>query len=233
MLDGFKNPGRIALFGATSDIGREIVSQLPTQSAREVISIGRSGENALDVTDKEARMRVVSHLFDKADLDLAIIAVGLLGNDSNLSDSENLMTMAEVNYVGTIHLMELIAERMQIQAHGTILIISSFAQVRPRIDNFRYGSTKAGLDFYARGFAEKLRGTGVSIKILRPGFVKSKMVHGLPDAPFAISTKECGRYGVKAITSSRVVTWAPGILRYVAVIFAFLPAPLFRKISQR
>ncbi len=233
MLNGFKNPGRVALFGASSDIGQEIISQLPGDVTREVILVRRDGECALDVTNKEARIRVVSELFDKSDLDLAIIAVGLLGNDPTKSTSENLLAAIEVNYVGTVHLIELIAERMRLQAHGTILIISSFAQVRPRVDNFGYGSTKAGLDFYARGLSEKLRGTGVSIKILRPGFVQSKMTQGMPDAPFTISAKECGRYGNKALTSKNVVTWAPTLLKYVALVFAALPAFIFRKISQR
>ncbi len=233
MLDGFANPGRIALIGASSDIGMAIVSQLPSNSARETVLVGRSGEYALDVTDKAERNRVISQLFDSGDLDLVIIAVGLQGNDPARSESENLLDAIEVNYTGTVHLIELIAQRMQVQAHGTILVISSFAQVRPRVDNYGYGSTKAALDFYARGLAEKIRGTGVSIKILRPGFVKSKMTTGIPIAPFAITVQDCGDYGVKALSSKKVVTWAPSFLKYVALIFVVLPTPIFRKITAR
>jgi decaprenylphospho-beta-D-erythro-pentofuranosid-2-ulose 2-reductase len=233
VLNGFKSPGRVALVGANSEIGLAIVAQLPADQPREVILVGRTGEYALDVTDKAARTRVISELFDKADVDIAIIAVGLLGNDPEKSDCENLLAAIDVNYVSTLHLLELISERMKIQAHGTILVISSFAQVRPRADNFGYGSTKAGLDFYARGLALKLEGTGVKIKILRPGFVKSKMTQGMSATPFNITSDECGKYGVQALASEKLVTWAPAILKYVATVFALLPAPIFRKISQR
>ena len=233
MLNGFKNPGRIALIGAKSEIGISIVTQLPENKSREVIMVNRSGEYALDVTDKAGRERVVSKLFDEGDLDLVIIAVGLLGNNEQFSTADNLVAAMEVNYVGTVHLLELIAERMKKQAHGQILAISSFAQVRPRPDNFRYGSTKAGLDFYARGLALSLEGTGVTLKILRPGFVRSKMTAGMDDAPFAITVQECGAYGVKALQSKNLITWAPSLLKYVAFIFKSLPPAIFSKISSR
>ena len=145
MLNGFKNPGRIALIGGSSEIGMAIVTQLPENKSRQVILVDRIGEYALDVTDKAGRERVVARLFDEGDVDLVVIAVGLLGNNTELSMADNLVAAMEVNYVGTVHLLELIAERMKKQAHGQILAISSFAQVRPRSDNFRYGSTKAAL----------------------------------------------------------------------------------------
>lgn len=233
MLNGFKNPGRIALIGGESDIGLSIINQLPPDKSRDVILVGRVGEWVLDVTDKAARKAIVEKLFAGKDLDLVIIAVGVLGNDPTLSAADNLVQAMEVNYLSTVHLLSLISDRMKNQAHGTILVISSFAQVRPRDDNFGYGSTKAGLDFYARGLGSKLKGSGVTIKILRPGFVKSKMTEGLATPPFTISTEECGRYGVMALKSKKIVTWAPSILKYISVIFKSLPLPIFRRISQR
>ena len=233
MLNGFKNPGRVALIGGESEIGLSIVAQLPPDKSRQVILVGRSGEYALDVTKKDAREEMVEKLFSGKDLDLVIIAVGVLGKDPTLSAADNLVQAMDVNYLSTVHLLSLISDRMKNQAHGTILVISSFAQVRPRDDNFGYGSTKAGLDFYARGLASKCKGTGVTIKILRPGFVKSKMTEGLATPPFTITSQECGRYGVLALKSQQVVTWAPAILKYISVIFKSLPLPIFRKISQR
>ena len=233
MLNGFKNPGRIALIGGESEIVLSIVAQLPEDKSREVILVGRTGEYGLDVTNKKDREKLVAKLFEGKDLDLAIIAVGVLGRDPTLSAADNLVQAMDVNYLSTVHLLSMISDGMKNQAHGTILVISSFAQVRPRDDNFGYGSTKAGLDFYARGLASNLKGTGVSIKILRPGFVKSKMTEGLTIPPFTISSEACGRYGVLALKSKRVVTWAPTILKYVSVIFKALPLPIFRKISQR
>jgi len=233
VLNGFKNPGRVVLVGARSEIGLSILAQLPVNPGREVVLVGRGGDFELDVTDKAARIRFVDELFDKGDVDCTIVAVGVLGNDPSKSRAENLLAAMDVNYLSSVHLIELIAERMRVQAHGTILIISSFAQVRPRNDNYGYGSAKAGLDFYARGLASSLEGSGVSVKILRPGFVKSKMTEGMSTAPFAITSEECGRYGAQALASDDLITWAPSILKYLSLAFKALPAPIFRKISQR
>ena len=233
MLNGFKSVGRLALIGSGSEIGQAIVAKLVGEKSPEIILVGRGGDFALDVTDKSARELLVEQIFTQGDLDLAIIAVGVLGNNPGKSEVENLLEAINVNYLGTVHLLALIAERMKIQAHGTILVISSFAQVRPRVDNFAYGSTKAGLDFYARGLAAKLQGTGVEVTILRPGFVKSKMTTGMVIAPFAITPEECANFAVNALKSKKAVTWAPSLLRYVAVAFTTMPTALFRKISQR
>ncbi len=233
MLNGFKSPGRIALIGGESEIGLAIVSHLPEDKSREVILVSRSGEYAMDITVKADRERTVHNLFAKGDVDLAIVAVGLLGNDPDKSSADNLLAAMDVNYLSTVHFVELLVERMKEQAHGTILLISSFAQVRPRDDNFGYGSTKAGLDFYARGLASKLKGTGVTVKILRPGFVQSKMTRGMALPPFAITSEECGRYGAQALRSKKLITWAPSILKYVAVVFKALPAFIFTRISHR
>src|ERR1035437_5309350 len=135
MLNGFKSPGRVALIGAEGDIGRSILSQIHPTNAPEVILVCRSGEYALDVTDKSAREKMVEKLFATGDLDLAVIAVGLLGTDRAMNAADNLVAAMEVNYVGTVHILKLVSDRMKNQAHGTILVISSFAQNRPRDDN--------------------------------------------------------------------------------------------------
>jgi len=233
MLNGFKSPGKIALIGSNSEIGLSILKQLPKDPAAQTILVGRTGEYAVDVTVKEQRHAIVEKLFADGDLDIVIVAVGVLGNNPKLDEGENLLVAMEVNYTGTVHLLHLLAERMQKAGHGKILVISSFAQVRPRLDLFGYGSTKAGLDFYCRGLADKLRGTGVSLKILRPGFVKSKMTEGLVNPPLSITSEVCGKYGVKALNSRGTVTWAPSPLRYVAFIFKILPGPLYRMVADR
>jgi decaprenylphospho-beta-D-erythro-pentofuranosid-2-ulose 2-reductase len=122
---------------------------------------------------------------------------------------------------------------MKAQGHGQIEIISSFAQTRPRVDNFIYGSSKAGLDFMARGLNERLDGTGVSICILRPGFVRTRMTRLMPEAPFTVNSDAVGKRAVKLLKSSEPVGYAPPVLKWVAIIFSLLPTGVFRKISNR
>lgn len=251
MLNAFESPQTVALLGATSEIGQAVLVHLPLGNLNTCYLAARDPEKALDSlrnlmpahTDlvavnfhaekTETHNQVVDQLFAHGDLDIAIIAVGTLGHDPELDYVANTLNMMNVNYVGSAHLMLLIAERMKKQAHGQILIISSFAQTRPRTDNFEYGSTKAGLDFMARGLNEKLQGTGVCVSVLRPGFVRTRMTKLLPSAPFAIDPETVGKLAAKLIKNQGSVDFAPPILKWVAVIFKVLPQGIFRRISNR
>jgi decaprenylphospho-beta-D-erythro-pentofuranosid-2-ulose 2-reductase len=251
MLNGFQSPQTVALLGATSEIGGSILRHLPLENLTTCYLAAREPEKALAtlrdsipahtelisldfyIERTQTLVQVVDQLFSHGDLDIAIIAAGTLGRDPELDSMANVLNMMNVNYVGSTYLMLLIAERMKRQAHGQILIISSFAQTRPRNDNFEYGSTKAGLDFMARGLNQKLEGTGVSISIVRPGFVRTRMTKLLPAAPFSVDPDAVGKIAVALLKKGGSVDFAPPILKWVAMIFKVLPHSIFRRISQR
>ena len=251
MLNAFHSPQTVALIGATSEIGQSILKHLPHENLDTCFLVARNPKSAalsiekffgdrtklvevdFDATDTQSHFEVAAKLFAEADLDVAIIAVGVLGNDPELDESANALNAMTVNYVACGNLMLLIAERMKLQGHGQIQVISSFAQTRPRVDNFVYGSTKAGLDFLARGLNEKLHGTGVSVSILRPGFVRTRMTKFLPEAPFTVNADAVAKVSVNLLKSGDLVGYAPSTLKWVALVFKYLPQGIFRKISNR
>ena len=231
MLNAFKSPQSVALVGAGSEIGQEIIKQLNQQNLHRVILASRNGAHRYknisipiksDFTTPYGRSALVQEIFIHGDVDVAIVAIGVLRGSRE--------EICNITFTASVDLIQQIAEKMKIQTHGKILVISSFAQTRPRIDNYLYGSAKAGLDFFARGLAEELRGTGVSISILRPGFVYTKMTAGMRAAPFAIDAVKAGVAGAKAIENSRTVTYVPKILGVIALIFRWIPKRIFRKL---
>lgn len=230
MLNSFKSPQRIALIGGTSEIGNAVIASLPQAAITEVIRISRES-SSFDATYKSDRQEVVRTIFGQ-DLDLAIIAIGALGNDPALTEEDNLLNAMEVNYLATAHLLYLISHQMKKQGHGQILIISSFAQERPRVDNFAYGSTKSAIDFYARGLSDSIIGTGVEVKILRPGFVRTQMTMGMKSAPFSISAEKAGLAGAKLLRGNEKIAYAPDLLKIVAWIFRKLPEKIFLRITK-
>lgn len=251
MLNAFHSPQSVALIGATSQIGQAIVRALPLENLNNYFCVARQPKAAslslqqilpsrtqmheieFQAGDALSRGKVVDKIFAEGDLDIAIIAIGVLGNDPELDESANALDVMNVNYIASGHLMLLIVERMKHQGHGQVMVISSFAQSRPRVDNFVYGSSKAGLDFMARGLNDTLPGTGVSIHILRPGFVRTRMTRLMPDAPFTINPDVVGRRAVKLLESGETVGYAPPMLKVVAAIFKLLPQKIFMKLSNR
>jgi decaprenylphospho-beta-D-erythro-pentofuranosid-2-ulose 2-reductase len=85
-------------------------------------------------------------------------------------------------------------------------------------------------DFYT-GLREALRPAGVSVLVVRPGFVRTRMTEGLPAAPLAVDADAVARVVARAWRAGREVVYAPAALRLVALVLRLLPAPLFRRLS--
>ena len=66
-----------------------------------------------------------------------------------------------MNFGGQVSALTAVAAAMKRQGHGTIVVLRSVAGERVRKDNAVYGATKAGLDAFCQGLADRLVGTGV------------------------------------------------------------------------
>jgi short-subunit dehydrogenase len=81
--------------------------------------------------------------------------------------------------------------------------------------------------------ADSLTGTGVSMQILRPGPVRTKMTAHMPDQPFTSDVDQVAEATMKGLASSQRIITVPGVLRYIFSVLRHLPAPLWRKVSAR
>ncbi len=121
------------------------------------------------------------------------------------------------------------AAQLTRQGHGRIVVLSSVAGYRVRRSNYVYGSAKAGLDGFALGLAESLRGTGLSVHIVRPGFVRTKMTTGRPAVPFTVGPDRVAADTVRGLRNGNTVIWSPGILKWVVGTLGLLPQALWRR----
>jgi decaprenylphospho-beta-D-erythro-pentofuranosid-2-ulose 2-reductase len=108
--------------------------------------------------------------------------------------------------------------------------LSSVAGVRVRRANFVYGSAKLGLDGFAQGLAEALGGTGVSLHLVRPGFVRTKMTEGRSPAPFAVTPERVAADIVAGLQHNRAVIWSPPVVGWLLGVLRLLPQPLWRRL---
>jgi decaprenylphospho-beta-D-erythro-pentofuranosid-2-ulose 2-reductase len=248
MINAVGAPQSLLLLGGTSDIAlaiarsyahpglRVVVAARPserrTAATAELSGLGcEVTEIDLDARDHASHAATVEQAFGGGDIDIAVIAFGLLGDPEEAwHDPDLALELAEVNYTAPVHLGVLLAQRMQAQSHGWIVALSSVAGERVRRSNFVYGSTKAGFDGFFLGLGEALRDLGVRVLVVRPGFVKSKMTSGLDEVPLAVTPEEVAEAVVDAIHAKRELIWVPGPLRVVMSGLRHVPRPLFRKL---
>jgi decaprenylphospho-beta-D-erythro-pentofuranosid-2-ulose 2-reductase len=248
MINAVGAPQSLLLLGGTSDIalalarkysrsGLRVVlaarpSERRTAATAELAGLGcEVAEVDLDARDHESHLATIEQAFSGGDIDIAVVAFGLLGDPEQAwRDPELALELAEVNYTAPVHFGVLLGRRMQAQAHGWIVALSSVAGERVRRSNFVYGSTKAGFDGFFLGLGEALRDYGVRVLVVRPGFVKSKMTSGLDEAPLAVTPDQVAETIVDAIKSRRELVWVPGPLRVVMSGLRHVPRPLFRKL---
>jgi decaprenylphospho-beta-D-erythro-pentofuranosid-2-ulose 2-reductase len=111
-----------------------------------------------------------------------------------------------------------------------LVALSSVAGERARKANYVYGSAKAGMDAFYSGLGDDLAGSGVSVLVVRPGFVRSKMTADLPAAPLATTPEAVAAAIVDGVRRGRHTVWVPGAMRLVMAVVRHLPRPVFRRL---
>ena len=243
MLNSFGQFQRIAVFGGKSDIGLSILEFLPKADDVEVILVGRNLKKVKETPYKTQLIEcdfgnldeitlVLNKIFIDGDLDVALVSFAVQKSDSEHLLTENLVEVINTNFVSTSLLLAGLIARMEMQMHGQVLYISSFAGLRPRKNNFVYGATKAGADFFAQGLQDRSRLKNVFLTILRPGFVRTKFTNGLSEPPFSTGVTTVAQIAVKALIRKRKIVYAPRLLLLVAIVFKNIPKFIFKFIEK-
>ena len=249
MMNALAQPQSVAVFGATSEIARALLVELQAPTLQRVVIAARPSPERdnvqaelagrgvavtvldFDAADHTAHASVVEAAFADGDLDLVVIAFGVLGNQADFESRPELaVSAAQVNYVGGVSVGLLVTGRLRDQGHGTLVVLSSVAGERARASNFVYGSTKAGLDVFATGLGDSLQGTGVHVMVVRPGFVRTRMTDGLPEAPLSVGPEEVAAAIVSGLKHQRETVYVPSTMRYVMSGLRHLPRSVFRKL---
>jgi decaprenylphospho-beta-D-erythro-pentofuranosid-2-ulose 2-reductase len=247
VIDAVGNPQSILLLGGTSEIGLATVEAFASDRPLRVVLAGRPSERldsakarleargcAVEVIPFDARegdVEVVAKAFTGGDIDVALVAFGLLGdNEKAWTDVATAVELAQVNYTAAVGVGVALGERMTAQGHGSIVAFSSVAGERARRSNFVYGSTKAGLDAFYSGLTEALRPVGVHVTVVRPGFVHTRMTEGLKPAPLSTTPEAVAAVVVDAVRTRKELVWAPAPLRFVMSALRHVPRPIFRRL---
>jgi decaprenylphospho-beta-D-erythro-pentofuranosid-2-ulose 2-reductase len=241
-------PPRVLLVGGTSEIGLAILTALTAPADTEIVLAGRD-EDRLKAAAKQlpylttiatfdahalaTHQAVIDAVFADGPVDLLISAAGVLVPQPELDrDPLQAGLLVETNFTAHVTTILAAVEAMRHQGHGTVVVLSSVAAVRPRKANFVYGSAKAGLDAFARGLADAVHGSGIRVLLVRPGFVVGRMTAGMPPAPLSSTPAEVGAAVAAALEGTKTEVWVPRSLGPVAALMPLVPRSLWRRLRR-
>lgn len=239
----------IAIFGAASAIAQELARLYAAEGAACFL-VGRNGER-LDTVARDLKARgaatVTTAVADLADtaqhaaliaqakaalgsIDRVLLAYGTLGDQrAGEADAAVMARELTVNFVSAASLLSHLADAMIPQKAGKVAVIGSVAGDRGRQSNYIYGSAKAGLGTFVLGLRHRLAKDGISVTLVKPGFVDTPMTAAFPKGPLWASPSQVARDIRAAMERGSAVLYTPWFWRWIMLIIRSVPDFIFRR----
>jgi short-subunit dehydrogenase len=192
---------------------------------------------ALDVSDAEACVRAAADFvqrFGAPDLVIANagVSVGTHGDDP--TDMAKLRRVLDVNVVGLAATLAAFAPSMRAARHGTLCGIASVAGFRGLPGAGAYSSSKAAAISWLESLRVELRGSGVSVVTICPGYIDTPMTQvNRYRMPFLLPADEAARRMARAIDAQRRFAVIPWQMAIVGRIMRALPNAIYDRLTAR
>ena len=161
-----------------------------------------------DVAEREQTVSAIRELAARlgpVDLLLANAGVGAptTVEPFNVGDVEK---MFRVNVLGVVYSLEAVLPEMLERRRGHLAAVSSLAAYKGLPGESGYTASKAAVNVFMEGLRVQLRGKGIAVTTICPGFVKTPMTE-VNDfkMPWLLTADEAARRIVRALKRKRKV----------------------------
>jgi short-subunit dehydrogenase len=165
---------RVAIGDRDGDAARATATELDRSAAGEVVGLD------LDVTDTdsftaflddiEARWGPVDVLVNNA----GVMWVGRFDEEPEVA----ALRQVDVNLLGVIRGVKLVAPRMRTRRRGHIVTVASAASRIGPPGEATYAATKHGVLGYLTAVRQELKGTGIDLSVVMPTVVETELAAG-------------------------------------------------------
>jgi len=237
--------GKLALVsGSTAGIGYAIAETLCREGARVIVNgRSRSGVDAAVAAIRKATNKdAVGFAGDLSDAAVAEALVRehpgiqILVNNLGIFEPKpfeeipdaDWRRLFDVNVLSGARLARLVLPAMRRANWGRIIFISSESGVQIPEEMIHYGMTKAAQIAIARGIAESVAGTGITVNSVLPGPTKSRGVGDFVDALAKEQGKSGAEFEKEFFKSVRPTSLLKrfGTPQEVASLVAYVASPL-------
>jgi NAD(P)-dependent dehydrogenase (short-subunit alcohol dehydrogenase family) len=186
--------GKLALVsGSTAGIGRAIAQALAAEGARVIVN-GRSQKSVDDAVAAIPGALGFAGDLSQADAAEALVkqhpGIEILVNNLGIFEpkafedipDEDWRRFFDVNVLSGVRLARLVLPAMRAANWGRIVFVSSESALQIPAEMVHYGMTKTAQIAVARGIAESVAGTGITVNSVLPGPTRSRGVGDFVEA---------------------------------------------------
>jgi short-subunit dehydrogenase len=243
----------VLITGASSGIGRTLAVELAQRGAtlgllarraevlQEIVGeVEKAGARALalpaDVKDAGAVRAAADRLraqFGQIDVLIANAGVGATTHAKDLRATE-VAEVININLLGAVNSVTAVLPEMIARRKGQLVAISSLAAYRGLPKSGAYCASKAALSSFFESLRLDLRGTGVDVTIIHPGFIKTPLTAGRhAQMPYLMEPQDAVRKIVHAIEARKKSYAFPWQLAGIVRFAMLLPTSLYDRLAVR
>jgi short-subunit dehydrogenase len=231
------------LVGASEGLGEALAHKMSAAGVHLILS-ARS-EDKLNALAKALPGRADVVPVDVSDLDSVKAAADAVGDIDGLVqiagvywpfgaknwDMEQAVAMADVNYTGAMRLVGAVMPKFVERDAGHIVLTGSLSGFRGLPGAAAYTSSKAGVMTLAESLYADLRKTNVSVQLVNPGFVKTRLTEKNDfKMPFIMEPEDAAREYFEHMTSDSFKRSFPTFFSWVFRGSQFLPDWLYYRL---
>lgn len=183
---------------------------------------------SIDVRDKAAMADFITRMDEIAPIDLLIANAGIsTGSFSGSETLEAAEAVFEVNVNGVIHSLHPILPRMVQRGRGQVAIMASLAGICALPGAPAYSASKAAVRYYGEALRGSLRGSGVSVSVICPGWIETPLTdkNDFP-MPFLMPVSRAANIIAAQLVRQKLLIIFPKRLYFALYLLSILPARL-------
>jgi len=223
------------LIGASEGMGRALARKLSAEGASLILS-ARSADRLNELAAELPRASVLP--FDVTKMDEVRAAVAEVGSVDRVVynagaydpmratdwQTDAALAICDVNFLGVMRVMGEIVPGMVQAGRGDITLVGSLAGYRGLPAAIGYGASKAAVISLAETMRHDLRGTGVVVRVVNPGFIKTRLTEKNEfRMPMLMSPEEAAQKVLNAMAKQRFRTDFPAPFSWLIRALDYLP----------